>query len=140
MPTCFLLLLLLDCHTHKITLLIGESGVLLKHHYNCTGSHNTICSKFAQLTLRKGHNSADSLAHSQAEPQAYWCLGWRDREVVVGDVEPNVETMFGDNFWSELRSSRCNTIRSGTITQIISLAANYFYLSLGTPITTVKFS
>ena len=26
------------------------------------------------------------------------CLGWRDREVVVADVEPNMVTNFEDNF------------------------------------------
>ena len=51
----------------------------------------------AQLTARKGHNYADSLAHSQAGPRAYRRLRRRDREVVVGDVEPKVETTFVDN-------------------------------------------
>ena len=71
----------------------------LKFHSNpiasCTGSHNTVCSKLAQLTLRKEHNYADSLVHSQAGPQTHWYLGRRDREVGVGDVKSNVETKFG---------------------------------------------
>ena len=61
------------------------------------------------------------------------CLGWRDREVVVGDVEPNVETTFVHNFGV----NRCNTIRLGTNIQIISLATKYFYLSSGTSLTVV---
>ena len=49
-----------------------------------TGGPTTICSKLAQLTLRKGHNYADSQAHSQAGFQAYRYLGWRDRGLGVG--------------------------------------------------------
>ena len=78
-----------------------QSEVSLKQ-YSCTGSHNTICSKLAQLTLRKGRNYADSQAHSQAGPQTYRCLGWRNREVVFGNVEPKVETTSEDNFRSQL--------------------------------------
>ena len=48
-----------------------------------TGSHTTICSKLAQLTLGEGHNDADYQAHSQAGFQACRCLGWRDRQVGV---------------------------------------------------------
>ena len=36
-------------------------------------------------------------------------------------------------------SRRCNTIRSGTNIEIVSLLANYFSLSPGTPIVAVKF-
>ena len=113
MSTCFFPLLSFDYHTHEKTIIAqqSQSEVSLKHHYNCTGSRNTICFELAQLTLRKGHNYADSLAHSQTRPQAYWCLGWRDHEVVVGNVEPNVETTFGEN---HVVGRRCNTIRSGT--------------------------
>ena len=121
MPTCSLLLLSLGCRTHKRTIRTpSQSEVSLKHHYNGNGSHNKICSKLAQITLRKGHNYADSLAHSQAGPQAYRCLGWRDREVVVGvAVKVGVEVKVGDHFWSESRR-RYNTIRSGTNMKIIS--------------------
>ena len=69
-------------------------------------TYNSICSRLAQLALRKGDNCyADSLAHSQAEPQTHRCLGWRDREVVVRDVEPNnVETTFGVNYVGDATS------------------------------------
>ena len=52
--------------------------------HGSSGSHTTICSKLAQLTLRNGHKYADSQARSQAGSQAYRCLGWRDRRVGVG--------------------------------------------------------
>ena len=35
---------------------------------------------------------------TQAKINAYRCLGWRDREVVIeDDVEPKMETTFTDN-------------------------------------------
>ena len=84
MPTCFLLTLSLECYTHTERTQI-QSDVSLKQQYSCTGSHITICSKLAQLTLRKAHNYADSQAHLQAGYQAYQYRGWRDGEVGVGD-------------------------------------------------------
>ena len=88
-----------------------------------TGNHNTICSKLVQLSLRKGHNYEDSQAYSQGGPQAYRCLGWRDREVVVGDVEPKVETTFTDSFWRELvgQTTSSSVYRLATITKTSSL-------------------
>ena len=65
---CVLLVLSLDCHTQKRTLRTqSQYEVSLKHHYNCAGSHNTICSKLDHLliTLEKGRKYAESLAHSQ---------------------------------------------------------------------------
>ena len=64
-------------HTHTRTRIQFEIAV--KEQYSSTGSPDRICSKPALLTLRKGHNYADSQAHSQAGSQAYRCLGWRDR-------------------------------------------------------------
>ena len=121
--TCFLFSL--DCRTHNQRTQ-GQPEVSLKH-YSCTGRQNKICSKLAQLTLRIGHNYANSQAHSQAGSQAYRCLGWRDHGiVVVVEVRSDSKsgTTFGDNFWSESRR-RYSTIRSGTNIKIISLAANY---------------
>ena len=89
----------LDCRTHKKTRITqSQSEVSLKH-YSCTGSLNAICSELAQHTLRKGQNYADSLAHSQASSKAYRYLEWRDREVVVGNMESNVEATFGVNHY-----------------------------------------
>ena len=57
---------------------------ILYEQLGSAGSHTTVCSKLAQLILRKGHSHADSQVHSQAGSQAYRCLGWCDHEVGVG--------------------------------------------------------
>ena len=114
-------ILSLDCHTHSQRAQ-SQSEVSLNH-YSCSDSHSIICSELVQLTLRKAHNYADSQANSQAGPQAYRCLGWHDREVVVRVVKPKVDTTFGDDVWNE-RRRRYNNIRSGTSIKITSIAAN----------------
>ena len=76
----------------------SQSEVSLKQYHSSTGSHTTICSKLAQLILRKGRNHADSQAHSQAGSQTYKCLEWRDREVGVG-----VEVRFGVEIGNNLK-------------------------------------
>ena len=59
--------------------------IFLEIQLYCTGNRTTtICSKLAQLILRKRHNYADSQAHPPAGSQAYRCLRRCDREVSVG--------------------------------------------------------
>ena len=50
-------------HTHEQK---PKTSLKLRPNSTGTGSPTTICAKLAQLTLRKGHNYADSQAHSQA--------------------------------------------------------------------------
>ena len=49
--------------------------------------------------------------------------GWRDREVVVGDAEPNVDTTLGENVWCELvgETIPCSACSLVTITKTILL-------------------
>ena len=58
--------------------------------HSSTGSHTTVYFKLAHLSRRKGHNYADSQAHSQAGSQACRCLGWQKRGVSeIGEASPS---------------------------------------------------
>ena len=58
-------------------------------HYSCTGSHNTIGSELAQLTLRK-KTTMQTLRFIPRLDLGLICVsGWRDHVVVDGDMESN---------------------------------------------------
>ena len=132
--TCFLLILSLDCHTRTQS----QSEVSLEQQYSCTGSHTTVCSKLAQLTLRTRHNYADSQTHSHAGYQAYRCLSGRDREVgirVEVRSKSKLETFFGVNYQLKQYHPLENKDKNDFTTQ-----ANYFQPTPATPINAVRVS
>ena len=58
--------------------------------HSSTDSHTIVYFKLAQLSRRKGHNDADSQAHSQAVSQACRCLGWQKHGVnEIGEASPS---------------------------------------------------
>ena len=114
MSTGFLLKLQLHITTYTQEHKANYFEVAAQQQHSSTGSHNTTCSKLVLLTRRKGHNPADSQAHSQAGSRAYQCLGWRDRAVGV----------------------RVGVNSSGTTTKMN--LQHYFCFTFTTPITAVS--
>ncbi|CAN0360989.1 unnamed protein product, partial [Ascophyllum nodosum] len=59
--------------------------------------------KLAQLSRRKGHNYADSQAHSQAGSQACRCIGRHNRGVSeIGEASPSSSATKQNNFYPVL--------------------------------------
>ena len=63
--------LLVSSHTNKSI----ENNLKFHSQHSSTGSPTIVYFKLVQLSRRKGHNYADSQAHSQAGSQACPCLG-----------------------------------------------------------------
>ena len=88
--------LVLFVSSHKST----KDNLKFPSQHSSTGSPTTVYSKLAQLSRRKGHNYADSRAHSQAGCQACRCLGWQNRGVSErGEASPSSSATKQNNFY-----------------------------------------
>ena len=88
--------LLVSSHTNEST----KDNVKFHSQHSSTGSPTIVYFKLAQLSRRKGHNYADSQAHSQAGSQACRCLGWQIRGVSeIGKASPSSSATKQNNFY-----------------------------------------
>ena len=95
----FLCSLLVSSNTNKST----KDNLKFHTQYSSTGSPTIVYFKLAQLSRRKGHNYADSQAHSQAGSQACRCLGWQNRRVnEIGEASPSSSATKQNNFYPVL--------------------------------------
>ena len=91
--------LLVSSHTNMST----KNNLKFHSQHSSTGSRTIVYFKLAQLSLRKGHNYADSQAHSQAGSQACRCLWWQNRGVSeIGEVSPSSSATKQSNFYPVL--------------------------------------
>ena len=91
--------LLVSSNTNKST----KDNLKFHSQHSSTGSPTIVYFKLAQLSRRKGHNYADSRAHSQAGSQACRCLGWKNRGVSeIGEVSPSSSETKQNNFYPVL--------------------------------------
>ena len=82
--------------THKST----KNNLKFHSQHSLTGSPTIVYFKLAQLSRRKGHNYADSQAHSQAGSQDCRCLGWQNRGVSeIGEASPSSSATKQNNFY-----------------------------------------
>ena len=88
--------LLVFSHTNKST----KDNLKFPPQHSSTGSPTIVYFKLAQLSRRKGHNYADSQAHSQAGSQACRYLGWQNRGVSeIGEAPPSSSAKKQNNFY-----------------------------------------
>ena len=91
--------LLVSSHTNEST----KDNLKFQSQHSSTSSPTLACFKLAQLSRRKGHNYADSQAHSKAGSQACRCLGWQNRGVSeIGEVSPSSSATKQNNFYPVL--------------------------------------
>ena len=90
---------------HNIAQLVAQlsstsSLPVTLHNHSSTGNHTIVYFKHAQLSLRKGHNYADSQSDSQARSQACRCLGRQKRGVSkIGEASPSGSGTNQNNFY-----------------------------------------
>ena len=88
--------LLVFSHTNKST----KDNLKFHSQHGSTGSPTIVYFKLDQLSGRKGHNYADSQAHSQAGSQACRRLGWQNRGVSeTGKASPSSSATKQNNFY-----------------------------------------
>ena len=88
--------LLVSSHTNKST----KDNLKFHSQNSSTSSPTTVYFKLAQLSPRKGHNFADSQAHSQAVSETCRCLGWQNRGVSeIGEASPSSSATKQNNFY-----------------------------------------
>ena len=91
--------LLVSSHTNKST----KYNLKFHSQNSSTRSPTTVFFKLAQLSPGKGHNYADSQAHSQAGSQACRCLGWQNRGVSeISEASPSSSATKQNNFYPVL--------------------------------------
>ena len=92
--------LLVSSHTNKST----KDNLKFHSQHSSTGSPTIIVYfKLAQLSRKKGHNYADSQAHSRAGSQACWCLGWQNCGVSeIGESSPSSSATKQNKFYPVL--------------------------------------
>ena len=89
-------------HTNKST----KDNLKFHSQHSSTGSPTIVYFKLARLSRRKGHNCADSQAHSQAGSQAFRCLGWQNRGVSeTGEASPSSSATKQNNFYPVLNGA-----------------------------------
>ena len=93
--------LLVSSHTNKTT----KDNLKFHSQYSSTGSPTIVYFKLAQLSRKKGHNYAGSLAHSEAGSQACRCFGCQNREVnEIGEASPSSSATKQNNFYPILNN------------------------------------
>ena len=91
--------LLVSSHKNKNT----KDNLKFHSQRSSTGSPTIVYFKLSQLSRRKGHNYADSQAHSQAGSQACRCLEWHNRGVSeIGEASPSSSATKLNNFYPVL--------------------------------------
>ena len=91
--------LLVSSHTNKST----KDNLKFHSQHSSTGSPTVVYFKLAQLSRRKGHNYANSQAHSQAGSQACRCIGWQNRGVnKIAEASPSSSASKQNNFYPVL--------------------------------------
>ncbi|CAN0424792.1 unnamed protein product, partial [Ascophyllum nodosum] len=107
----------------------------LKFHsqHSSTGSPTIVYFKLARLSRGKGHNYADSQAHSQAGSQAFRCLGWQNRGVSeIGEASPSRSATKQNNFYPVrnclILSHHDPNKRYGSKISVLSEPTTFFFL------------
>ena len=91
--------LLVSSHTNKS----AKDNLKFHSQHSSTGSPTIIYFKLVQLSRRKGHNYADSQAHSQVGSQACRYHGWQNRRVnEIGEALPSSSARKQNNFYPVL--------------------------------------